>query len=105
MFTTETTKKFNEANFLNDVKNCDFNLKTDNPNENYDFLTNTSINIVNKNAPLKKKLIRGNQAPFTTRNLGKEIYNRSRFRNKFGKNPTKENEKLYKTPKKQMCCP
>ena len=89
-------KKFNEANFLNDVKNCDFSLKTDEPNENYDFLTNTFINIVNNHAPLKKKFIRGNQAPFMTRNLRKEIYTRSRFRNKFCKNPTKENEKLYK---------
>ena len=30
-----------------------------------------------------------------TRNFSKEIYTRSRFRNKFCKNPTKENEKLY----------
>ena len=89
-------KKFNEANFLNDVKNCDFSLKTDDPNENYDFLTDTFINIVNNHAPLKKKFIRGNQAPFMTRNLRKEIYTRSRLRNKFCKNPTKENEKLYK---------
>ena len=31
-----------------------------------------------------------------TRNLRKEIYTRSRFRNKFCKTSTKENEKLYK---------
>ena len=31
-----------------------------------------------------------------TRNFRKEIYTRSRFRNKFCKNPTLENEKLYK---------
>ena len=31
-----------------------------------------------------------------TRNLRKEIYTRSRFRNKFCKNLTKESEKLYK---------
>ena len=37
-------KKSNQVNFLNDVKNCDFSLKTDYPNENYDFLTNTFIN-------------------------------------------------------------
>ena len=56
-------------------KNCDFslNLKTDDPNENYDFLTNTFINIVINNAPLKKNLIRGNQAPFVTRNLRKNF--------------------------------
>ena len=60
-------KKFNEANFLNDAKNCDFSLKTDDPNEKYDFLTNTFINIVNNHAPLKKKFIRRNQAPFMPR--------------------------------------
>ena len=42
------------------------------------------------------KFIRGNQAPFMTRNLRKDIYTRSRFRNKFCKNLTKENEQLYK---------
>ena len=30
-------KKFNEANFLNDVKNCDFSLKTDDPNKKITF--------------------------------------------------------------------
>ena len=33
-------EKFNEANFLKGIKNCDFKLRTDDPNENYDFLTN-----------------------------------------------------------------
>ena len=43
-------------------KNCDFslNLKTEDPNENYDFLTNTFIDIVNNNAHLKMNFIRGN---------------------------------------------
>ena len=77
-------------------KNCNFILTTDDPNENYDFLTNTFIDVVNNHAPLKKKFIRGNQAPFMTRRLRKEIYTRRRFRNKFCKNSTKENEKLYK---------
>ena len=53
------------------LKNCDFSLKTDNPNENRDFLTNTFFKIVN-NAPLKKKLIKGNQGPFMTTSLWKE---------------------------------
>ena len=70
------------------------------PNRNYDFLTNTFINIVC--APLKKKFIRGNQAPFMLRILRKEIYTRSWFRNKFCKNPTKENEKLYKKQRKNL---
>ena len=78
-------QKCNKVNFLNDVKNCDFSLKTDGPNENYDFLTNNFINIVNNHAPLKKKFIRGNQAPFMTRNLRKDIYTRSRLEINFVK--------------------
>ena len=54
------------------------------------------MNILSKHAPLKKKFLRGIQATFMTRNFRKEIYTRSRFRNKFCKNPTLENEKLYK---------
>ena len=58
------------------------------------------IGIVNEHAPLKKKFIKGNQAPLMTRNLiKKENYTGSRFRNKFCKSPTKENEKLYKIHK------
>ena len=55
-------------------------------------------------------IIKFSKAPFMTRNLSKEFYTRSRFRNKFCENPTKEwidleinfvktllkNEKLYK---------
>ena len=80
LITTETTETTETSNFLNDVKNCNFSLMIDKPNENCNFLTNTFINIVNKHAPLKKKFIRGNQAPFMIRNLRKEIYTRSRFK-------------------------
>ena len=47
-------------------------------------------------APLKKKILRGNDAPFMNKELRKEIYTRSRLRNRFFKNPTKENEMSYK---------
>ena len=30
-------KKFNETNFLKDIKNCDFSLKTDDPSETTTF--------------------------------------------------------------------
>ena len=75
------------------------------PNENYDFLTNIFIDFVSKHAPLKKKFIRGNQSPYMTGNLRKEIYTRSWFRNRFCKNSTKENEKLYEKQEKQMRFP
>ena len=71
-------------------------MSTDDPNENYRFITDTFIKIVESHAPLKKGSVRGNQAPFMNKELRKAIYNRSRFRNNFCKSPTKENEKKYK---------
>ena len=49
-----------------------------------------------KHAPLKKKFLRGNQAPFMTKGFRKAIYNRSQLRNTFCKIPREENGKLYK---------
>ena len=40
--------------------------------------------------------VRENQAPFINKELRKAIHTRSRLRNIFCKNPTKENEKKYK---------
>ena len=49
-----------------------------------------------KHASLRKKLVRGNHAPFINKGLKKAIYKRSRLRNNFYKSPSKENEALYK---------
>ena len=89
-------KNFNEKHFLEEVKNTDFIFNSDNPNENYELITNVFSNIVEKHPPLKKKFLRGNQAPFMTKEFRKAIYNRSRLRNKFCKIRTEENEKLCK---------
>ena len=46
-------------------------------------------------APIKKKYARGNQIPFMTKNLSKEIMKRSRLINNYLKHKTKENRLLY----------
>ena len=89
-------KNSNEEKFLSDVKKADFSFKTINSEENYLVLTNVFSNIVKVHAPLKKKIFRGNDAPFMSRELRKVIYTRSRLRNRYFKNPTKENEGFYK---------
>ena len=89
-------KNFNEEKFLIDVKEADFSFKTSNPDENYSVLTNVFSNIVNIHAPLKKKILRGNDAPFMNKELRKAIYTKSRLRNRYFKNPTKKNETSYK---------
>ena len=47
------------------------------PNQNYQSLTKTFLTIVNKPTPLKKKIVRGNQAPFMTTKSQKAIYPRN----------------------------
>ena len=71
-------------------------MPTDDPNENYRFITDTFIKIVERHAPFKKRYVRGNQDTFMDKELRKETYTRRRLRINFCKNPTKENEKKYK---------
>ena len=90
-------KRFDEQKFIDDIKKADFSFETDDPNENYSALTNTFSLIVEKHAPLKKKIVRGNHAPFITKDLRKAIYTRSRLKSKYIKNPSEVNKKLYKS--------
>ena len=66
------------------------------PNLAYNEFCNTFKAILDKHAPLKSKVIRGNQAPFMSKELSKGIMTRSRLKNKFNKHKTKENWKAYK---------
>ena len=54
-----------------------------------------TIDTSNLFASIKKKYARGNQMPFITKNLSKEITTRSRLKNKNFKHKTKENRLLY----------
>ena len=60
------------------------------PNQNYQSLLKTFLTIVNKHAPLKRKIARGNQTPFMTKEFQKAIYTRSGLKNKMNKNPTEK---------------
>ena len=47
--------------------------------------------VIDKHAPIKHKIIRGNNAPFMTKELRKAIMDRSRYKNKYLKFPSREN--------------
>ena len=47
-------KKFDDTNFLSDLKNTNFSFTSSDPNENYLLLTNSFSKIVEKYFPLKK---------------------------------------------------
>ena len=89
-------KKFDETKFLAELKNTHFSFTSTDLEENYLFLTNSFSKIVQKHVPLKKKTLRGYDAPFVSNELRKAIYTRSRFRNTFLKYPDQINSKLYK---------
>ena len=84
------------------MKEADFSFVTSNPDENYLVLTNVFSNIVNIHTPLKKKILRGNDAPFMNKELRNAVYTRSRLGKRYFKNPTKENETSCK--KQQYKC-
>ena len=68
----------------------------------YESLSDTFKPIANKHAPLKEKIVRGNNSPFTTKELRKPIMNRSRLTKKYQDWPSRENFKNCKKTEKLM---
>ena len=66
-------KKINEANFLRDITDAPFDkcLKIRDSEVAYESFKDTFLSITNKHAPLKTKMLRGNQVPFMTKELSK----------------------------------
>ena len=61
-----------------------------------DVFKNVFDEVLNIYAPVKKKVLRGNNAPFMNKTLSKEFMNRTRLKNRYYKNPTESNRVLYK---------
>ena len=83
-------KNFDNNKFRSEILKCNFNytdLRT---------FKETVFNIFNKYAPIKRKYVRANEAPFMTKELHKAIMKRSRLRNKFLKDRTENNQKNFK---------
>ena len=94
--TNRNYKNFNKECFLADVQKFDFSSNSNDPNDHYENLVENFRKIIDKHAPLKQKIVRGNNAPFMNSNLRKAIYTRTRLKNRYNKNPTIENEMKYK---------
>ena len=60
------------------------------------------FHIFNKHAPIKRKYIRANEAPFMTKDLHKAIMKRSKLRNKFLKSKSLSDRKNY-TSQTNLC--
>ena len=81
-------KHFDNKKFQSDIENCasEKNLKC---------FKETVFCIFNKHAPIKRKYVRANEAPFMAKELHKAIMKRSRLRNKFLKTKSITDRKNY----------
>ena len=87
-------KKFNIGHFKAELTQS---LRTyELENITYDEFKETFVGILNKHAPMKEKLIRGNNAPFMNKTLSKAFMLRARLKNRYNKSPTEENKTIYK---------
>ena len=71
-------------------------MSSNDPDVNYKSITENFLETIDKYAPLKKKFIRGNQAPFMHRDFQKAIYTRTRLKIKYWRNSSGENELAYR---------
>ena len=87
-------KNFNESIFRNNLLN---NLKNFNKEKmRSDDFKEIFMKVLYLHAPMKKKIVRGNNAPFINKTLSKAFMHRSKLKNKYNKNPTESTNLLYK---------
>ena len=70
-----------------------------NSDKGYDQFEIVILNILNKHAPLKKKVVRANEVPYMTKALRKAIANRSRLENRYYREKTDVSRIAYKKQK------
>ena len=80
---------------LNNLNKTVITFANENSNENH-VLSNRFLEVVDVHAPLKTKIVRGNDAPFADKQLRKAIYTYTKLKKKIHKNPSKENKMAYK---------
>ena len=89
-------ENFDEKSFSYDLQNKNFSMSANDPNVKYKSITKNVLERIDKHAPLKKKFVRGNQAPFINIDLQKAIRTRTRLKNKYWRDPSRENVVVYK---------
>ena len=90
---------FSPDAFVNDLIHADLGAAlhySKDANVVYNDFCSRFRKVLDRHASLKSKFIRGNQAPFMTKELSKGIMTRSKLKNKFNRHKTKANWTAYK---------
>ena len=93
-------KKFNADFFKSDLK-----VALSNEGDvihRYALFEKIFLQVLDKHAPLRKKLLRANHAPYTTKSVRKAIMRRSQLESKFLKHKTPESRQIY-TKQRNYC--
>ena len=84
-------KHFNNIDFKNEL-----NSKLGNQIKDYNIFENVFLEVLDEHAPVKKKYLRANHAPYMTKTLRKAIMKRSELKSKYYKNKLVHNFQLHK---------
>ena len=89
-------RKFDELAFLADLESAISNTNFGELANGYAHFSKIFDNVANIHAPMKKKFLRGNNAPFVTNEMRKAIRHRSKLRNKARRDKTAASELAYR---------
>ena len=85
-------KKFDDNLFRVELQNA---LRNTHKEMDYDYFKLIFMAILNKHAPMKKKFIKGNNAPFLNKTLSQAFIHRCKLKNKYNKCPSEQNKISY----------
>ena len=88
-------KHFSNEAFMLDVKNSIIQMTFENNDLEFDRFKTALDETIQRHAPIKKRYVRVNQAPFINKKINKEIMKRSRLRNKFLNTKSDIDRKAY----------
>ena len=91
-FVYRSYKKFDDKAFLSDLENSLGDLV----NADYEFFDKVFSAVLDRHAPLKTKVLRGNNQPHVSKHLRKEIMKRSRLKNAAVRSKKPEDWAAYK---------
>jgi len=100
--TYRSFKNLNINSFNTDLSNSLNDMSFLNTNDAFDNLIALLTKNLDKHAPLKHKMIRGNQSRFMNKDLAKAIMTRSRLKAKYQKSKSK-NDRLNYTKQRNLC--
>ena len=88
-------KNLSNEVFMVDVQNRISQVTSENNDLEFDIFNAVFNEAIQKEAPIKQRYVRTNQAPFINKTINKEIMKRSRLRNKFLNTKSDNDRKAY----------